>query len=81
MQAGQSILYKIQRSQLKWYGHLLRMEDSCWPKKIYQWTPQCKRRRARPQQSWMNQVMNFMSNRNQEEDMAGDRHLWRLGVD
>ena len=27
---------RIQRRQLKWYGHLLRMEDSYWPKKIYQ---------------------------------------------
>ena len=36
MQAEQSILDRIQRRQLKWYGHLLRMEDSRWPK-IYQW--------------------------------------------
>ena len=28
MQAEQSILDRIQRRQLKWYGHLLRMEDS-----------------------------------------------------
>ena len=40
MQAEQSVLNRIQRSQLKWYGHLLRMEDSRWKKKIYQWTPQ-----------------------------------------
>ena len=36
MQAEQSILDRIQRRKLKWYGHLLRMEDSHWPKKIYQ---------------------------------------------
>ena len=36
MQAEQSILDRIQRRQLNWYGHLLRMEDSRWPKKIYQ---------------------------------------------
>ena len=34
MPANQSILDRIQRIQLKWYGHLLRMEDSRWPKKI-----------------------------------------------
>ena len=34
MQAQQSNLNRIQRRQLKWYGHLLRMEDSRWPKKI-----------------------------------------------
>ena len=38
MQPEQSILNRIQRRHLKWYGHILRMEDSCWPK-ICQWTP------------------------------------------
>ena len=66
MQAEQSILDRIQRRQLKWYGHLLRMEDSRWPKKIYHG----KRRRERPQQSWRNQVTGFMKSRNIEEDMA-----------
>ena len=28
MQAEQSILDRIQKRQIKWYGHLLRMEDS-----------------------------------------------------
>ena len=40
-----------------------------------QWTPH-GRRRERPQRSWRNQV----KSRNMEEDMAKDRHLWRLGV-
>ena len=70
MQAEQSILDRIQRRQLKWYGHLLRMEDSRWPKKIYQWTPHGRRRRGRPQQSSRNQVTDFMKSRNMEEDMA-----------
>ena len=81
MQAEQSILDRIQRRQLKWYGHLLRMEDSRWPKKIYQWTEHGRRRRGRPQLSWWNQVTDFMKSRDMEEDMAEDRYLWRLGVD
>ena len=28
MPAEQSVLERIQRRQFKWYGHLLRMEDS-----------------------------------------------------
>ena len=56
MQAEQSILDRIQRRQLKWYGNLLRMQDSRWPKKIYQWTPHGRKRRRRSQQSWMNQL-------------------------
>ena len=46
MQAEKSVLDRIQRRQLKWYGHLLRMDDSVGPKKIYQWTPQEKRKTA-----------------------------------
>ena len=56
MQSEKSILDRIQRRQLKWYGHLLRMEGSRWPKKIYQWTLHGRRRRGRQQQSWRNQV-------------------------
>ena len=51
MQAEQSILGKIQRRQLKWYEHHLRLKDSRWPKRIYQWTPHARRRRGRPEQS------------------------------
>ena len=29
----------------------------------------------------INQVTDFVERRNMEEDMAEDRHLWRLGVD
>ena len=51
MQTEQSISDRIQRRQLKWYGHLLRMEDSRRPKKIYQWTQHGRRTRGRLQQS------------------------------
>ena len=34
MQAEQSILDRIQRRQLKWYGHLLRMKDSHWQRRF-----------------------------------------------
>ena len=56
------------------------MEGSHWPKKIYQWTPHSRRRRGRPQQSWKNQVMDFLRSQNQEDDVAKDRYVWRLGV-
>ena len=47
MLAEQSILDRIQRGQLKWYGHPLRMEGSHWSKKTYQWTPHGRRRGGR----------------------------------
>jgi hypothetical protein len=81
IQAELSVVDRIQRRQLKWYGHLLRTENSRWTKKICQWTPHGRRRRGRPQQTWKNQVTDFMRIRNMEEDMTEVRHLWRLGVD
>jgi len=81
MQTEQSILVRIQRRELKLYGCLLRMEENAWPKKIYQRTPHGRKRRGRPQKSWRNQATGFMRGRNMEEDMAEDRHLWRLGLD
>jgi hypothetical protein len=74
MLAEQSILDRIQGRQLKWYEHLFIMEDSRWPKKIYQWTPHGRKGRGRPQQSWKNQVTDFMRSRNFEEDMV--EYIW-----
>ena len=34
-------------------------------------------RRGRPQQSWKNQVTDFISSRNMEKYVAQDKHLWR----
>ena len=78
MQAEQSVSDRIQRRQLQCYRLLLSMEDSRWPKKIYQWTLHGRRRRERPQQTWKNQVTDFMRSRNMEEDVAEDQ---RLGMD
>ena len=69
MQGEQSILDRVKSWQLKWYRHFLRMEDSRWQKMIYQWTPHGRRKRGRSQQSWKNQVMVFIRNRNMEEIM------------
>ena len=77
MQAEQSVLDRIQIRQLEWYGQLLRMDDSRWPK----WTQHVKRRRGRLQQSWRNQGTDFIRSRNMGEDMAENKHLWRLGKD
>ena len=50
-------LDRIQRRQLKWYGHLHRKDDSRLPNKIYQRTPHSRRKRGRLQQSWKNHVI------------------------
>ena len=71
MKAKHSILDRIQRRQLKWHGHLLKMDDIRW-QKIYRWTPHGRRRKGRQQQSLKTQVTDFMRSRNVKEDLAED---------
>ena len=76
MQAEQSILDRIQRWQLEWYEHLLKMEYS-----HLQWSPHGRRRRGKQQQSWKTQVADFVRNRNMEEGMGEDKPFWCLAMD
>jgi hypothetical protein len=37
----------MEKNMLKWYGHVVRMEDNRWLKRITTWRPEV-RRRGRP---------------------------------
>ena len=81
MQAEQSILDRIQRRQLKRYGPLL-LE---WKIFVDQTRYTSGHRTVGGEEEdcnyhGRNQVTDLMRSRNLEEDMAEDRHLWRLGV-
>ena len=45
------ILKKIYKQQLKWYGHLMRMNDSRPVKKVWQARMTGKRKRGRPRKT------------------------------
>ena len=32
------ILERMENSMLKWYGHVVHMEDERWPKRIMTWS-------------------------------------------
>ena len=49
------------------------MEESRWPKKIYQWTRTVGGEEEDGKQSWRSQMMDFMRSRNMEEDVAEDK--------
>jgi hypothetical protein len=40
----QIILERMENSMLKWYGHVVCMEDNRWPKRIMTWSPGGRRR-------------------------------------
>ena len=51
MSAEETVIERIEKKSLKWFGHLLRMEETRWPKRIFQWTPPGKQKRGRPHRS------------------------------
>lgn len=73
-----SITDKIESRQLVWYGHIKRMNDERWPKRILEYTPMNRRRRGRPRKSWKQGIETAMSVRDMNEDDWKDRDVWRL---
>ena len=43
------ILGRMENDVLKWYGHVIRMEDDRWSKRIVTWSPGGRKWRRRPE--------------------------------
>ena len=59
------ILKKIYK-QLKWFGHLMRMNDSRPVKKVWQARMTGKRKRGRPRKTWTNSIANILKEKKME---------------
>lgn len=80
MRAPEPVVDKIDRKALKWFGHLMRMGDERWPKRVFKWKSPGKNKRGRPRRSWNENIRRTMAERNLEEDQALDREAWRKGT-
>jgi hypothetical protein len=65
----------IEAKQLKWYGHMKRLEEHRLPEKIYEWTPIERKKRGRPRNTWKKKAKQAMDGRNLQEDYL-DRNRW-----
>jgi hypothetical protein len=45
MKVNTTIVEDIRTNQLRWYGHVVRMEKERLPKQVLLWTPQGRRRK------------------------------------
>ncbi|XP_030759846.1 uncharacterized protein LOC115885173 [Sitophilus oryzae] len=77
MNAPETIIDRVEIRGLKWFGHLLRMPEDRWPKRLFQWSPPQRRKRGRPRRSWNNTIRQAMASRELEELDAFDREVWR----
>jgi hypothetical protein len=81
MDLDKTIIDRVEERQLLWYGHLQRMSEERWPKKIWEWTPQGRMRRGRPGRTWFSYVKESMVARDLDEQDIQDGSSWRRGCE
>jgi hypothetical protein len=75
-----SLLDDIKTKQLKWYGHVQRMEERRLPKQVMKWNPLGKRKRGRPKLTWMEGIRRLMGEKGLVEEDWNDRDEWRKKI-
>ena len=77
------ILIFVERSQLRWYGHVMRMDMERYPLRYYLWTPRGTRPRGRPRKRWKDGIREAIATRGEtmetieDEERYSDRTQWR----
>jgi hypothetical protein len=74
------ILQEIEEKQLRWYGHVMRMDDCRTARQVADWNPQGKRRRGRPVNTWKDGIRDSMQRRNLKDEEYFDREIWRTKI-
>jgi hypothetical protein len=47
--------------RLIWYGHVQRMPEARWPKRMLDWMPNRRRKRGRPRRAWRENIQEEMA--------------------
>jgi hypothetical protein len=72
MGVTQTIFERMENNVLKWYVHVLCMEDNRWPKRM---TWSSEGRRGRPEIKWEREVERVMKQKNLKPEDAVNRLL------
>jgi len=71
------IILILQQNRLRWYGHLLRKEDTDWVKKCMEYEVEGSRSRGRPKRTWKEVVQKDCQARNLHKEDAMDHGRWK----
>jgi len=71
------IVLILQQNRLRWYGHVLRKEDTDWVKKCMEYEVEGSRRRGRPKRTWREVVQKDCQARSLNREDAMDRGRWK----
>ncbi len=75
------LLLDIERSQLRWLGHLFRMPPGCLPGEVFRARPTGRRLRGRPRTRWRDYVSRLAWERlgippEGQEEVSREREVW-----
>ena len=78
---AESIEHKIERNQLRWFGHVNRMTNDRIAKRVFECKQQNKMPRGRPKKMWEERVKEILTKREvtfrDAKKMCMDRDKWR----
>ena len=66
---------KVREIRMRWYGHVMRMEEESPIKKVMNYKIEGKRPRGRPRKRWKDNVKQDMDHFQVRVDDVEDRHL------
>jgi len=71
------IILILQQNRLRWYGHVLRKEETDWVKKCMEYEVEGSRPRGRPKRTWREVVQKDCQAHNLKREDAMDRGRWK----
>ena len=79
-----SLEAKIERNQLRWFGHVCRMNENRIPKQIFECGQEDKLPRGRPKKMWIDVITENVERRgcklNEAKKRSRDRPKWRTFI-
>jgi hypothetical protein len=80
MKVTSPLLDDIKTKQLRWYGHVQRMEEGRLSKEVTKWRPPGRRKRGRPKLAWAEGIRGLMGEKRLMEEDWNDRSTWRKRI-
>ena len=80
MNVTRSLLDDIKTQQLKWYGHVQRMEEGRLPRKVMKWSPPGRRKQGRPKATWEEGIRGLMGEKGLMVEDWKDRDKWKIKI-
>jgi len=76
---NKNIMDTINIKRLIWYGHVQRMPEERWPKRMLDWVPNRRRKRGRPRRDLRENIHLEMERRNLRPGDWENRKTWQAG--